>query len=216
MTLILYAIPPSLYSAKTRIVLRAKGFEWEERHPEGGYTNAEFQAEFPSGTLPAIDHDGFKLADSEAINEYLNEIKASPALWPLGVRERAEARFLSRFHDTRLEPAVRALFSHVDPQKRDAAFVTSQMGIISLRLKQLNELIDPNPLLIGRDLSLADCGYPITFTFLELLNEPMSLGVNWPDKVARYRESLKADPHVAAELQSYVPALRGWIESVIT
>ncbi|MGI9371244.1 MAG: glutathione S-transferase family protein [Hyphomicrobiales bacterium] len=215
MTLILYAIPPSLYSAKTRIVLRAKGISWEERHPEGGYSNPEFQAEFPAGTLPAIDHDGFKLSDSEAINEYLNEIKASPALWPLGIRDRAQARFLSRFHDTRLEPAVRALFGHVDPAKRDAGFVATQVGVINTRLEQMSLLIDPKPLLTGDQLSLADCGYPITFTFLELLNEPMALNVRWPEKVARYRDNLKVNAHIATELETYAPALGGWISSVI-
>ena len=99
--------------------MRAKRLDWEDVLPPGGYGSDEYKEIVPSGTLPAIDHGGFILVDSEAINEYLNELEPHPPLWPDDLAARARARSLSRFHDTRLEPSVRALFGHVDPAKRD-------------------------------------------------------------------------------------------------
>ncbi|MEM9107913.1 MAG: glutathione S-transferase family protein [Pseudomonadota bacterium] len=211
----LYSIPPSLYSAKVRIVLRAKQLAWQDIPPPGGYGSDEYKQIIPSGTLPAIDHDGFLLVDSEAINEYLNELQPQPPLWPEDMKARAQARFLSRFHDTRLEPAVRALFAHVDPAQRDGDFVSRQAELIAGRIEQLVRLVDPAPFLTGSRLSLADCGYPITFVFLEMLNEPMGLSTPLPEKLAAYFKALQNEPSVAAELESYRPALSAWVNSTI-
>lgn len=209
----LYSIPPSLYSAKVRIVLRAKRLDWQDILPPGGYGSDEYKQVVPSGTLPAIDHDGFLLVDSEAINEYLDELQPDPPLWPGDIEARAQARSLSRFHDTRLEPAVRALFAHVDPQQRDADFVARQAGVVADRLQQLDRMADPDPLLTGARLSLADCGYPITFVFLEMLNGPMGLNLTLPDKLVVYFAALQKQASVAAELESYRPALAAWVDA---
>jgi len=69
-----------------------------------------FKGETCTGKL-----DGFVLADSEAIAEYLNEVFEEPQMLPGDAKERARARERSRFHDTRLEPEVRAMFSQIAP-----------------------------------------------------------------------------------------------------
>ena len=48
--LTMYAIPPSLYCAKLRILLRFKGLEWTEIPPPGGYGSAEYRALVPAGS----------------------------------------------------------------------------------------------------------------------------------------------------------------------
>lgn len=209
----LYSIPPSIYSAKVRLVLRAKGLAFEDVLPPGGYGSDEYKALVPYGTMPAIDHDGFLLADSEAINEYLDELVPEPPMWPSGVRERAEARMLARFHDTRLEPSIRALFGHVDPSRRDFGFVSSQTDIIMERIGQLDRMATPSPLMTGVRLSLSDCGYAITLEMLSQLNAAMNLGILLPEPIARYIAALRADPVVAAELATYGPAMAAWIAS---
>lgn len=209
----LYSIPPSLYSAKVRIVLRAKQLAFEDVPPPGGYGSEAYKEIVPSGTLPAIDHDGFVLADSEAINEYLDELVPQPPMWPSDIVGRARARSLSRFHDTRLEPAVRALFGHVDPGKRDKAFVAGQAKLIAERLSQFARIARPAPLLTGDRLSLADCGYPITLLFLDILNGPMELNIAMPETLSDYFSALQEEPNVAAELESYRPALAAWVEA---
>lgn len=211
----LYSIPPSLYSAKTRLVLRAKGLEWQDVPPPGGYGSDEYKRIVPAGTLPAIDHDGFVLAESEAINEYLNEVYPDPAMLPADPRQRAQARALSRFHDTRLEPALRAIFPHVAPARRDSAFVASQANLLSERLAQLTQISDPSPLLFGERLSLADCGFPISFLFVETLSELMEFGIDWPAGIKAYGEALQNDKTVAAEFKSYRPAVVDWATKTV-
>lgn len=211
----LYSIPPSVYSAKVRLVLRAKGLEFEDVPPPGGYGSDEYKAFVPFGTMPAIDHDGFQLADSEAINEYLNELVPEPPMWPADLRKRAEARAIARFHDTRLEPNLRALFGHVDPSRRDHAFVSSQTGIIMERIEQLARIANPSPLMTGKHLSLCDCGYAVTLEMLSQLDAAMKLGLLLPEPIARYIASLRANPFVAAELTTYGPALAAWVASEI-
>ena len=181
--------------------------------PPGGYGSDEYLSLVPYGSLPAIDHDGFVLADSEAINEYLEELVPSPALWPAAIEDRARARELSRFHDTRLEPAVRALFSHVNPQQRDQAFVDQQCPVIAMRLEQLARLADPRPLLTGNDISLCDCGYAITLEMLDQIDAAMRLQISLPEPIARYVASLRDHPVVKEELSTYRPALAAWIAS---
>ena len=52
----LYSIPMSLYCAKTRVLLRHKGLEFEEMPPPGGYGSDEYKTYVPSGNLPALLH----------------------------------------------------------------------------------------------------------------------------------------------------------------
>lgn len=206
--LTIYAIPVSLYCAKLRILLRHKGLEWQEIPPPGGYGSVEYNALVPAGNLPALRHDGLLIADSEAIAEYLEEVFPDPAMLPGTPSDRARARARSRFHDTRLEPAVRALFSDIG--KAVAPTVTAEKTArIEKRLGELATLLAQEP--AGADLTLGDCGFPITATWIDALTPIMGLTVAWPDGVRRYLADLQKHPAVATELQSYGDALRNWL-----
>ncbi|MFC4669676.1 glutathione S-transferase family protein [Seohaeicola nanhaiensis] len=206
--MLIYAIPPSLYCAKLRIVLRAKGLAWREEPPPGGYGSAEYKRVVPSGNLPALVEDGFLLADGEAIAEYLEERFPEPALMPVDLRERARMRERGRFHDTRLEPAVRRLFPHIEREGRDAGVVRQAVVEIEARLGQFARMV-------GDDLpfGLGDCGWPITLLWIELLGPVMGFSVTLPAEVAAYRDRLADVPWVAAELAAYRPAVEAFLAS---
>jgi glutathione S-transferase len=212
--LTLYALPVSLYSAKLRIALRCKGVAWREVPPPGGYGSAAYRAIVPSGTLPAIDEDRFVLAESEAIAEYLEETRPEPAMLRGDARARAAQRMLSRFHDTRLEPAVRALFAHVPRAARGD--VATLGAAVSVRLAELAGIARPSPLLGGATLSLGDCGYPATFAWIEALSAALGFPVGWPTALDEWRAALDAHPAVAAEMAVYRPALAAWIAARTT
>ncbi|MBS0124064.1 glutathione S-transferase family protein [Thetidibacter halocola] len=207
--LTLYAIPVSLYCAKTRIALRFKHLDWSEVPPPGGYGSAEYQRIVASGNLPALDHDGFLLADSEAIAEYLEEAFPMPPLLPKGAQDRARMRERGRFHDTRLEPALRALFGHLKPELRDADLTARQSVALGARLVQLARLLEDAPEL---PFGLGDCGYPVTFAWLDALAPRLDLAFDWPETVNAWRATLEAEPAVAAELAVYVPTLTRWLD----
>ncbi|MCB1343416.1 MAG: glutathione S-transferase family protein [Pseudooceanicola sp.] len=206
--MLLYAIPPSLYCAKLRIVLRAKGLEWREERPPGGYGSEEYKRVVPSGNLPALVEDGFLLADGEAIAEYLEERFPAPPLMPVDLRDRARMRERSRFHDTRLEPAVRRLFPHIALAGRDDTVVARTVREIDVRLAQFARMVTDD-LAFG----LGDCGWPITLLWIELLGPRMGFSVVLPAEVAAYRERVEQVPWVAAELASYLPAVEAYLAS---
>ncbi len=210
--LTLYAVPASLYCAKTRLCLRAKALEWREVLPVGGYGSAEYAAQVPAGNLPALEHEGLLLSDSEAINEYLEERFPRPAMLPAGVQDRARVRSCSRFHDTRLEPAARTLFDQVDPNGRDLERVALSRDTILLRLNQFGQLPRHGPLMHGHVLTLADCGFPITLTVLKTLDKVMALNLIWPGPVSDYFAAVQDNASVAAELKTYRPAIQAWAQ----
>lgn len=210
--LILHAIPVSLYSAKLRIVLRAKGLAWEERLPEGGYGSAAWLVRVPSGNLPVLEHDGLMIADSEAAAEYLDEVFPTPPLLPATPVDRAHMRMRGRFHDTRLEPELRRLFPHIRPAARDGAVVARQAAEVQRRLDQLARMLAEGPVL---GFGLGDCGLAITLEWLDALDRPLGLGLALPGAVADWRAGVVAVPAVAAELASYRPVLHGWLRDAL-
>ena len=126
--MILYDLPISSYGCKTRVLLRHKNLQWQSVAPPDGYGSAAYCQIIPAGTIPALDNNGFKLSESEAIAEYINEIAPTPAMLPTDVKDRAIARSLSRFHDTRIEPLLRAYFNQVPPANRDQVFIRLPHG----------------------------------------------------------------------------------------
>ena len=142
----IYAIPVSLYSAKLRILLRHKGLQWEEVLPPGGYGSDEYKTVVPSGNLPAMVDGSIQLADSEAIAEYLEEAFPATPMLPDTPKLRAKAREFSRSHDTRLEPAVRAMYPQVAYETRDTDAVNAGGAAISKHLASLALLLSKSPL----------------------------------------------------------------------
>lgn len=206
----IYAIPVSLYCAKLRILLRHKNLQWQEIAPPGGYGSDEYKLTIPSGNLPALMDGDLVLADSEAIAEYLNEKHPNPPMLPTDLNLRAKTRELSRFHDTRLEPDLRVLFPHIVADNRDQNLVNIQSKKISDRLGQLATLIVENT---GNELTLADCGYPISFAWIDALAPHMGLKIDWPEPVLSYRKKIKNHAAIAAELSDYVPILKSRLQS---
>jgi glutathione S-transferase/maleylpyruvate isomerase len=188
--LVLYDLAISSYGCKTRILLRHKGLEWTSLAPPDGYGSPAYCKIVPSGTIPALVHDGFTLSESDAIAEYLNELAPEPAMLPEAIKERAMARALSRFHDTRIEPLLRAYFGQVVPAKRNADFIAENAALLQRRFHQLAEIRTPSPLLTGTDLSLADCGFAPSFAILDCVQGLLGFDLTLPASIIAYRSGI--------------------------
>ncbi len=210
--LTLYAIPLSLYCAKLRILLRHKQLEWRELPPPGGYGSAEYKVLVPSGNLPALVDGDWQLADSEAIAEYLEQLHPEPAMLPDDPRLRAKVRERSRFHDTRLEPELRRLFPCIDETRRDPAVIETQAAAIDRRLRQLAVMLERDPEAGKGELTLGDCGLPITMAWIDALQPALGFDVEVPGSVAAYLDSNRRHAAVAEELESYRPRLTAWLQ----
>lgn len=203
----LYAVPISLYCAKLRIVLRHKNLEWEELLPPGGYGSDEYKSLVPAGNLPALLHDDLLLGDSEAIAEYLNEVFSKPEMLPGDAVRRAKLRERSRFHDTRLEPAVRALFPHIGKAKQDHQLIADQWLVLREKLSQLEQLL-PSKLSV---LTLGDCGPAITLTWIAELAAHFDLPPILDKKMEMYLDKISQFDAVSTELAEYHPRLTNWL-----
>lgn len=209
--LTIYSVPVAVYCAKLRIILATKNIPFEELPPPGGYGSDEYRALVPSGNLPAMIHDGFMLADSEAIAEYLNEAFPRIPMLPDDLHERAKAREKSRLHDTRLEPAVRALYPYVDYKTRDDEAVARLGGEITKHLNSLSLFLKTDPLPKDQ-LWLCDGGFAVTFAWIKAFEKSIGLSVNWPQAVRDYDARLRQFDIVSDELSAYKSAMDAYLE----
>lgn len=208
-----YSISPSLYAAKLRILLRHKGLEWTEHLPPGGYGSEAYKEIVPTGNIPALVDGDLLLGDTEAISEYLNEKHPDPPMLPHELEDRALARQLSRFHDTRLEPELRKLFAHVSPKTRDVALNAAQSKAISAKLAQIAKVLPARMDAIGNMLTLGDCGFPVTRVWIEALANTLDLSIQWPAIFTDYLASVDGHAAVATEMAAYRPIIADWMAS---
>lgn len=209
--LTIYAVPVSVYNAKIRILLRHKGVPFTELPPPGGYGSAEYKSLVPSGNLPAMIHGDLTLADSEAIAEYIEEAFPQTPMLPDTIKLRAKAREKSRLHDTRLEPAVRAIYPQVAYDGRDAAAVIEGGIAISKHLKSLSLFLETDPL-NPETLWMCDCGFAVTFAWIKAFETAIGLPIDWPDAVLSYDARLRSHSVVAQELADYHAAMNAYLE----
>jgi len=208
----LFGSPLSSYTAKVRIALEYKGIAYVEREPEGGYRSAAWRETVPTGTIPAIDHDGFLLAESEAILEYLEECWPEPTLLPGSAQQRARIRWLARLHDLHLEPRVRALFPLVrDPQ--GAARLAEPLTALQAQVKVLDRIARPAPMLGGESLSVADCGFAVSLALARLIVERLGNELILPQAIDRWLLEAHRQPALAKALEAWQHATQSWLSN---
>jgi len=208
----LIGTPLSSYTAKVRIALDFKCITYIEREPEGGYRSANWREVVPSGTIPAIDHDGFVLAESEAILEYLEECWPEPTLLPGSAQDRARIRWLARLHDLHVEPRVRALFPLVrEPQ--GPARLAGPLATLQEQITVLNQITRPAPFLGGSGLSLADCGFVVSLSLAGMIAERLGGVLRLPEALDRWLLETRQQPALAKALEAWQHATHSWLQN---
>jgi glutathione S-transferase len=162
----LYNLDLSNFATKTRIVLYAKGINFEKVNPPGGMGSADYKKINPLGKIPSLELDnGQIIAESEIINEYLEDKYPETPLLPKDAEGRAKVRAFTRFHDLYLEPPLRALLPKLFGQKLDDNFVAEKVAEINSRLDQLETMI-VSPCMAGGSPTLADAAIAPTIFFM--------------------------------------------------
>lgn len=204
--MLIYTTDHSLYCAKLRILLRHKMLSFAEAPPPGGGGSAEYLSLVPSGNIPALVDGDLTLTDSEAIAEYLEEKYPDIPMLPDTLVARARSRERSRFADTRLEPALRLTFPHVDPKRRDAAAIAIAQAQITLRLQALGIMLQRSELPRDR-LWMGDPGTIVTLEWIALFEGTVLPPLDWPEAVRTYRADMLKHQAVATEFAAYRPAM---------
>ena len=180
------------YCARTRIVLAEKGIGYETVVVDLDDRPRWIYEKNPTGRVPVLEEDTFVLPESAVINEYLNERYPDPPLLPDDPGERALARVLIfRFDDlSRPYYALR--------RGEDGARLR-----LDAQLARLDELLDAQAYLTGREFGLADIAY---VPWVLRARDRMDVGLDQfgalSDWVARLsdRESVAAEIDVVAAL----------------
>ena len=101
----IYGFPLSPFVRKVMLVAHEKNLENEIVPANPMQPSEDFLAASPYGKIPAIDDDGFQLADSTAIAVYLDAKHPAPALLPADPKARARAVWFDEVADTVLMAA---------------------------------------------------------------------------------------------------------------
>ena len=209
--MILYSLPISNYSGKVLHAIRFKVLNCQVVPPPGGYGSDEYKKIVASGTIPALDHNGIILSESEVINEYLNEVFPDPNLLSGSPRQRAFIRMLCRFHDLKMEPIVRSLFPAMSPNKRDSDLLEKRCDEMDHALNFLRDQIRPNPFLIGDSPSLADCAYSQTLMLAQMMWNELGSRLSLGEELEKWQLMMGELDAVQSVLDPVRQATQTWI-----
>jgi glutathione S-transferase len=111
---VLWHLPLSHYSEKVRWALDYKAVQHERHAPIGGYhiAVALVLTKGRHYTLPVIELDDRRIADSSAIIAALEQRHPDPPLYPIDPDERGRALALEDWFDEELGPAIRRYVFH--------------------------------------------------------------------------------------------------------
>jgi len=162
----IYGVPLSVHTRKVILAARIKEIPHEVQVvipviPDNPPPN--WRKISPTGLIPAIDDDGFVLADSTAILLYLERKKPQPALLPADDRDYATALFLDAwaggalfdkvihpvFHNQVVNPNIRKVAS-------DGAVIDKALTGAAPEAFGYLESLKPESFLVGGRLSIAD------------------------------------------------------------
>lgn len=163
-----------------------------------------FQAASPLGKIPALDDDGFLLADSSAILFYLEARHPEPALIPTEAKARGRAVWFDKYGDTEMFASIIKPFANrvVKPkllgQPGDENAVTKALTEELPKIYTYLESQITGPYLVGDAFSIADISVVTGFHNLHLAGESIDAG-RWP-KLAEYVTGILARPSFVTAL----------------
>ncbi len=107
---ILYGSSMSPFVRKVLAFAGEKGIALESRPVGVADTNPAFRAASPLGKMPALDDDGYLLADSSAIVHYLEAKHPEPALIPSDPQARGRVIWFDEYADTVIMACAAKIF----------------------------------------------------------------------------------------------------------
>lgn len=169
----LYGALLSPFVRKVALVAAEKGIAFEFGRGGPGKPEPEFLAASPFGKIPAIEDDGFTLADSSAIVVYLDAKAAGPALLPADPRQRGQAIWFDEFADTIFAASgLKILFNRLVGPKilkvgGDEALALQGEAELPRSLDYIEGVAPADGWLLGSDFTLADIAVASMFRTME-------------------------------------------------
>ena len=183
--LTLYDAARCPYCARVRIVLAEKQVEYEAIAVDLENRPAWIYEKNPSGRVPVIEEDGWILAESSVIMEYLEERYPEPALLAADPADRALARLRIFRQDEVTSPYYALRRGDDDARAR-----------LDKQLARLDTLLTETPWLSGREYGLADIAF---VPWLLRSRDMLGVGLDPYPALQDWLERLELRPAVAAE-----------------
>ncbi len=191
----LYGIGLSYNVSKVRYCLNYLGlkYDWVQTNPiQGENLAAQYLESFPTGKVPAIEVDGLKLFESNAINRYLAAANNSP-LYPQDAKKRAVVDAWMDYVAIHVAHALgRVLFNRVfapmTGQKVDEGSIQVGLEFLAKYYPILEKQLSKNTYLAGKELSLADINLLAVLDPCELAQ----ISLKQYPQITKWRNGLKS------------------------
>jgi len=133
----------SPYVRKVLVCLDLKGIDYQIDPIVPFFGGDEFTAVSPVRRIPVLLDDRVTLCDSTVICEYLEERYPSPSLQPSRIEDRARARWLEEFADTRMgEVFIWRLFNEIVIRRFVWGEPTNESVVRHARESEIPEILD--------------------------------------------------------------------------
>lgn len=161
--------------------------------------DAEFGRISPLRRIPVWIEGDLTLCDSSVIIEYLEETRPGPSLWPSNPADRARARWLEEFGDTRVFDVLGwKLFFQIALKPRFFGGETDQAIVDHARDVELPQVLDylesvsPEEGFLFGDVCVADFAVTAAFMNLEVIRVAVD-AYRWP-RFAALIDRVQATP----------------------
>jgi glutathione S-transferase len=158
----LIGVSLSPFVRKAAVVLNIKGIGYEQDPVMPGGSGPDFKALSPLGKIPVLIDGDLTLADSSVICEYLDEKYPEPSVMPQGPEDRARARFLEEYADSKFIEVAAIFFieNFVNPnmlgkEPDSARLAEAENELLPPHLDYLESQVPPEGYLFG-NICIAD------------------------------------------------------------
>lgn len=160
---IVYGVPGSPYVRMPLLACEEKGAPYRlVPLGMGEAKSPEHLARHPFGRIPAIEHDGFRLYEADAIIRYIDQVFDGPSLTPSDAKAQARMNQVMGVVDWYVMPSLSAGIGFnriVAPHfgiPVDEAKVAAAIPQARTCIQALEDILGDNPYFAGETFSLAD------------------------------------------------------------
>lgn len=161
--MIVHGIPGSPYVRAALLALEEKGAEYEfAAMAPGGLKQQPHLSRHPFGRIPAFEHDGWMVYETQAIMRYVDAVVPGPRLQPEEPRAAARMNQVMGITDWYVMPQVSAPITRnrvVAPRFNrpvDEEAIVAAIPNARICIAEIGRLLDGHAWLAGDALSLAD------------------------------------------------------------
>lgn len=211
---IVHSVPGSPFGRAVLATLEEKGAAYRVQPiPVEGRHSPAYLALHPFGRVPAFEHDGFRLYETQAILRYLDRVLPEPALTPTDVKRAARMDQVMNVNDWYLFQGVgnviifqRVIGPRLMGKAPDEEAIKAAMPKAHTVFNELARLLADQPFFTGDTVSLADLMIAPALDFFTAIPEWTVLGAPHANLVAWMKRMLER-PSLKATTWERVTAL---------